>query len=111
MKTILLSAVLVAFAAPALADEQPATQDERLGSLELVTITAIKEQPAEPAATDRLVNLEHMTITAIKDDEPVTQRLMEFQQVTGTAKKDQPAEHAVDSETTALLAEIAQAEE
>jgi hypothetical protein len=111
MKTILLSAVLVAFAAPVLADEQPATQDDRLDSLELVTITAIKEQPAEPAAAERLGSLEHMTITAIKDDEPVTQRLMEFQQVTGTAKKDQPAEHAVDDKTAALLAEIAQAEE
>jgi hypothetical protein len=101
-----MSAVLVAFMAPALADEQPATQDERLGALELVTITAIKEQPVEPSATDRLGNLEHMTITAIKDDEPVTRRLMEFQQVTGTAKKEQPAEHAVDDSTAALLAEI-----
>jgi hypothetical protein len=106
-----MSAILVAFAVPALADDQPVQPDERLDALELVTITAIKEQPAENAADQRLERLEHMTITAIKDDEPVSRRLSELEIVTSTAPKEQPAEHKVDDTTAALLAEIAQAEE
>jgi len=106
MRTIGMAAALVALAAPALADDQPVQPNERLDALELVTITAIKEQPAENAADQRLERLEHMQITAIKDDEPVSRRLMELETVTGTAPKQQPAGHQVDDKTAALLEEL-----
>lgn len=105
MKTILMSAALVAFTAPALADDQPAQSNERLSNLEHMVITAIKEQPQD----ERLNQLEHVTITAIKD-EPVSRRLTELEFVTSTAKKEQPASHKVDEKTAALLAEIAKEE-
>jgi cell division septation protein DedD len=85
MKRTFICAALVAFAAPVLADDQPAQQDERLGDLEHMVITAVKEQPAENVAGQRLNNLEHMTITA---------------------PKEQPADYAVDDKTAELLAEI-----
>ena len=82
MRRTFMGVALVAFAVPVLADDQPATEDERLGELE------------------------HMVITAVKEDQPVNDRLMELQTVTGTAPKEQPAEHQVDDKTAALLAEI-----
>ena len=105
MKTILMSAALAAFAAPALADDQPVQSNERLSNLEHMVITAIKEEPQE----QRLDQLEHVVITAIKD-EPVNERLAEFETVISTAKKEQPSSYKVDDETAALLAEIAKEE-
>jgi len=103
-----MSAALVAFAAPALADDQPAAPAERLGALEHMTITAIKEQ--QPS-TERLDQLEHVTITAIKAEQPeanaADERLDRLEYMSITAPKQQPADHKVDAETKALLDEIA----
>lgn len=102
MRKAFIGAALVAFAVPVLADEQPATEDERLGNLERMVITAVKEQPD----AERLVNLERMVITAVKEDQPINDRLTELEHVISTAPKEQPAEHQVDDKTAALLAEI-----
>lgn len=86
MNRMLTAAVLVAFAAPAIAQEDP-TEEPRLSQLETIVITAQKEEPA----------------TAVE-------RLRELEIIVTTAAKEQPIDHVIDDETAALLAEIAKEE-
>ena len=88
MRMLLATGALVVLAAPALADEE-ATATPRLGELETMVITSIKDETAPSATTERLGQIESWTITAIKE---------------------QPKEHAVDDKTAALLAELEQQE-
>ena len=88
MRTLLATGALVVLSVPAFADEEAAATP-RLGELETMVITSIKEEqaaPTTPSATSR--------------------RLQEIETWTITALKAQPKEHAVDDKTAALLAEL-----